>query len=658
MSGVTTTCTQEFRPFSGEEFLGSLRDSGLFTPAEVQTIVSALPGGVPPADGEALIQRLTAEGRLTAFQAAAVRDRRFEELLLDDYEVLDRLGAGGMGTVYKARHRRMKRLVAIKILSAKVAQTPHFVKRFQREVEAAARLSHPNVVMAFDAGEARAGHFLVMEFVNGRDLASEVQKAGPLSPRVAVDCVLQAARALEYAHAQGVIHRDIKPANLLRDSHGVVKVADLGLARIHDPLAASTEEARGLTQAGTIMGTVDFMPPEQAMGSTGIDQRADIYSLGCTLFFLIAGRPPYAGETLMAILVQHREAPIPSLGESGWTIPDSLNAVFRRMVAKKPDDRFASMTEVLRALEAVVLPAETEPRQRTVAPTAPVDLNAPTVGALSATESAPNLPASVSGAAKSVVGVQNVLLVEPSRAQSVIIRKYLQESGIPEASTAASGRQALEIARSVRPQAVLSAMHLPDMTGLQLAQQLAADAALRGAGFVLITSKADTPAPELADRPAHVILLPKPFDAAGLVRALTQATRGTSAGGADPASWKVLLIDDSPAARSHVRSVLSSLGFSRFTEAADGAAAIALLAAESFDLVVTDFNMPGSDGQAVVEFIRQGHHPSLPVLMVTTETNPARLEAVNKLGVSAILGKDFKPEAVRPVIDRILRRNT
>src|SRR5262249_50600991 len=277
---------------------------------------------------------------LTAFQAAAVKDRQFEALVIGNYVILDRLGAGGMGTVFKARHRRMKRVVAIKVLSKQVAESETFVQRFQREVEAVARLSHPNIVMAFDADEAEAGHFLVMEYVNGRDLDSEVKTNGPLPVPDAVDCVLQAARALAYAHAQGIIHRDIKPANLLRDVSGAVKVADLGLARFNDTLGKPVGESSGITQAGTIMGTVDFMPPEQALGLTNIDQRADIYSLGCTLYFLLTGQPVFPGKTLMAILLKHREAPIPSLRGKCPMAPEALDQTFQRMVAKKPEERF------------------------------------------------------------------------------------------------------------------------------------------------------------------------------------------------------------------------------------------------------------------------------------------------------------------------------
>src|SRR5262245_12350875 len=296
---------------SREQFFQNLSDSGLFTQEEVSKARVTL-SEVEAPDGEAAARQLIAGGKLTSFQAAAVRERRFEGLVIGNYEVLDRLGQGGMGTVFKARHRRMKRVVAIKVLSREVAKSENFIKRFQREVEAVARLNHPNIVMAYDADEAEVGHFLVMEFVNGRDLASEVQKRGSLRAAEALDCTLQAARALEYSHSQGNIHRYIKPANRLRDFSGLVKVADLGLARFEES-GGKPDDASALTQAGTIMGTADYMSPEQAMGAANIDHRTDIYSLGCTLCFLLLGKPPYQGPTMMAVLLKHRDAPIPSL---------------------------------------------------------------------------------------------------------------------------------------------------------------------------------------------------------------------------------------------------------------------------------------------------------------------------------------------------------
>ena len=243
----------------------------------------------------------------------------------------------------------MKRLAAIKVLAATVAGEEAFAQRFQREVETLAHLHHPNIVMAFDAGECHAGPFLVMEFVEGRDLASEVREGGPLSLIDAVSCVLQAARGLEYAHAQGLVHRDVKPANLLRDTTGVVKVADLGVARINTPLYA--EQERSLTQAGGVLGTVDYMAPEQALDSTMIDGRADIYSLGCTLYYLLTGRPPYSGTSIMSLMVQHRETPPPLLLHARPDVPDFLNAIYLHMVAKKVEHRHPNMAAVIAEFE-------------------------------------------------------------------------------------------------------------------------------------------------------------------------------------------------------------------------------------------------------------------------------------------------------------------
>ncbi|MGH7169600.1 MAG: serine/threonine-protein kinase, partial [Gemmataceae bacterium] len=337
---------------SREDFLRNLVDSTLFPQEEIATTMAPLRPSTMD-DGAGLAEQLIAAGKLTRFQADAIRERRFEELVIGNYQVLDRLGAGAMGTVYKVRHRRMKRVVALKLLSREIAKSTKLVQRFQREVEAVARLNHPNIVMAHDADEAEAGHFLVMEFVNGRDLATEVQQRGSLPVAEAVDCIVQSARGLAYAHEQGVIHRDIKPANLLRDVNGVVKVADLGLARFNDSFDRPAEEMNALTQAGTIMGTIDFMPPEQAMGLTNIDHRADIYSLGCTLYFLLNARPPYQGPSLMAVLLKHREASIPALSASRSDVPAALEHVFRRMMAKKPEERPPSLSEVVRDLEAL-----------------------------------------------------------------------------------------------------------------------------------------------------------------------------------------------------------------------------------------------------------------------------------------------------------------
>jgi serine/threonine protein kinase len=648
---------------SRDEYLRNLRESGLFSKEEMDRTLADLQGS-QGTDGEATAHGLVAAGKLTPFQAAAVRERQFEELVIGSYQVLDRLGAGGMGTVYKARHRRMKRVVAIKVLRRSLGQDEKFVQRFQREVEAVACLSHPNIVMAHDAGEAEVGYFLVMEFVNGRDLATEVQQRGPLPVGEAVGCLVQAAQALEYAHSQGIIHRDIKPANLLRDVHGVVKVADLGLARFNDSLGRPAEEMNALTQAGSIMGTVDFMPPEQALGLTNIDHRADIYSLGCTLHYLLVGQPPYQAPTMMAVLLKHREAPIASLCDARPEIPAALDQIFRRMVAKKPEERFTSMAEVVRALESLegVPDATSVPMVKPVAP--PITGLTPTVDIHPGLQdtgrpASSNQTLDLKPAKLTDPGEVTVLLVEPSRSQAVIIRSYLQKLGFPDVPTAPSGQKALEMARSAPPRVILSAMHLADMTGVQLAQKMQAEPPLSSTGFVLITSQADAQEANLLSQAGHTVRLPKPFDQDQLAQALAVATGSpaqmtlTASPGAKR-SLRVLIADDSSAARIHIRTVLAGLGLRSIAEVADGAEAVALLEKESYDLVVTDYTMPRLDGRELIDFIRhRSAIPTVPIIMVTTETDSAKLDAVRQLGVSAICDKSFKPEVVRGILRRL-----
>jgi serine/threonine protein kinase len=639
------------KQISRDQLIRNLSDSGLFSQEEIEAI--RIPSDPREADGDALTQRLIAAGKLTTFQAAAVREGRLDELVIGNYEVLDRLGAGGMGTVYKAKHRRMKRVVAIKVLSRNIGESEKFIQRFQREVEAVARLSHPNIVMAHDADEAEVGHFLVMEFVNGRDLASEVQGRGPLPVAEAVECIAQTARALDYAHEQGIIHRDIKPANLLRDVSGVVKVADLGLARFNDALGQPPEEAAALTQAGTIMGTVDFMPPEQALGLTDVDHRADIYSLGCTLHFLLIGRPPFQGPTIMATLLQHRDAPIPSLRTTRSEVPAALDELFKRMVAKKREDRFASMAEVVRALEGIPIAdrgvplADSEPIRKSVpaADTGAAEVTNQTVDFMPAPAPAP--------------AGMTVLLVEPSRSQAVIIRGFLQKLGIENVTTVPSGEKALESTRAGVPGVVISAMHLSDMTGVQLAQKMRAEEPLSCTGFILISSQGDAEEVNLLSQIGNTVRLAKPFDQEQLAQALSAATgplrlRTLVAAPNVRSDLRVLLVDDSAAARRHVRTVLTGLGLDRITEAVDGAEALTLLGKETFDLVVTDYNMPYLDGRGLVDFIRhRSSTPSVPVIMVTTETDPAKLEAVRQLGVAGVCDKSFKPEVVKGILERL-----
>jgi serine/threonine protein kinase len=326
-----------------EEFVKQLADSGVIAPGKLESFV---PPKAQPKDAQELARQLVQSKQLTKFQVQEIYQGRAKTLILGNYTILDKIGAGGMGQVFKAEHRRMKRVVAIKTLPKAFLKDGAAVARFQREVEAAAKLSHPNIVAAFDADEAGGVNFFVMEYVAGSDLSALVKKCGPLNVAKAVNYILQAARGLDYAHKHGVIHRDIKPANLLLDSEGTVKILDMGLARFDSGSNAATQAE--LTGSGAVMGTVDYMAPEQALSAKHADARADIYSLGFSLYYLLTGRAAFDGDSLMAKLLAHREQPTPTLGAD---VPEEVQAVFQKMVAKKVEDRFQTMSEVVAALE-------------------------------------------------------------------------------------------------------------------------------------------------------------------------------------------------------------------------------------------------------------------------------------------------------------------
>jgi serine/threonine protein kinase len=270
---------------------------------------------------------------------------------LGDYRIVSRLGSGGMGAVYRAVHERMGREVAVKLLRPEIQKNPMLLQRFDREVRAAAKLSHPNIVAALDAREHDGLHFLVTELVEGRDLDQTVRLSGALPIVDAVECVLQAARGLAYAHSQGVIHRDIKPANLLRSKAGTVKILDMGLARLSNT-DSSTDV--NLTGTGVMMGTAAYMPPEQARDTRKADARSDLYSLGCTLFYLLTGRTAFSGTTQMDMILSHVNQPIPSLRQINAQIPLAVDRIFQRLVAKSPDDRFQSAEEFIPVLQSAL----------------------------------------------------------------------------------------------------------------------------------------------------------------------------------------------------------------------------------------------------------------------------------------------------------------
>ena len=273
-------------------------------------------------------------------------------VLSDRYEIHRRLARGGMAQVYLARDRALDRPVAVKELVAEFATDPSFVERFRREAQAAANLSHPNVVGVYDWGAQDGTYFIVMEYIDGPSLSKVLRSEGPLHPRRAAEVAAEVAAGLGFAHSRGVVHRDVKPGNVLLTRSGEAKVTDFGIARA---LSSPDED---LTQAGSVMGTATYFSPEQAQGLP-VDPRSDLYSLGVVLYELVTGRPPFAGETPLAIAYKHvqDEAPFPSTVMSG--LPRPLEAIIMKLLAKSPDGRYANAEEVRADLNRFLADAPT-----------------------------------------------------------------------------------------------------------------------------------------------------------------------------------------------------------------------------------------------------------------------------------------------------------
>jgi serine/threonine protein kinase len=373
-------------PDSAHKVLHELTAAGLLSADQATKFDAELKTG-----SEALLSRLVADGHITEYQAQKFRDGQASDIYFGDYVVLDKLGQGGMGTVLLAKHRRMDREVAIKVLPVTVLDSKAAVARFFQEVKVAAQLTHPNIVHAYDAGEHHGFQYLVMEFVPGHDLARVLSELGPIPPMLALDYITQAAAGLQYAHRKGVVHRDIKPSNLLLDDEGMIKILDMGLARIGGGF--DDEDSRALTTTGQMMGTVEYMSPEQAEDTRVADARSDIYSLGCTLYRLITGNGPFTRDTVVKTILAHRDAKIPSIA-MGFPEDPMIENLFQKMIAKNPDDRFQSTTLLLEALRAIA-----EGESMTEFPSNPVPAPAQSYGA-SRTESSSSGTGSVDAIGK------------------------------------------------------------------------------------------------------------------------------------------------------------------------------------------------------------------------------------------------------------------
>jgi serine/threonine protein kinase len=328
---------------NAEQLLGVLKKSNLLTPEQFDVVRQL---AAETADPRLVMSQVVKRGLLTRWQAQQIYSG-VSTLCLGKYKLLDKIGAGGMGTVYRAEHAAMGRIVALKVISRNLTSNPEAVARFHREVHSAARLNHPNIVTAYDADNRGDTHFLVMEHVEGSSLEAWLKQHGRLPIDWACECARQAALGLDHAHKKGMVHRDIKPRNILVASDGPgmlpsVKILDMGLARFGQ---RGPEEGE-LTRSDQILGTPDFMAPEQAEDSRTADIRSDIYSLGCTLFKLLTGQVPFPGESVAEKLTARLERDAPRLRTLRPEAPPGLENVLAKMLARRAEDRYQTPAEV------------------------------------------------------------------------------------------------------------------------------------------------------------------------------------------------------------------------------------------------------------------------------------------------------------------------
>jgi serine/threonine-protein kinase len=394
-----------------DDVLAALRDSGLFAPDEFAALEREL---APLADPRAVLAHLFKRDRVTRYQLGKVLSGRAADLFIGPYVITDRLGSGGMGKVYRGREVATGAAVALKVIRAALVENPTVRGRYAREVQTAGQLNHPNIVRVLDAGEANGRVYMAMEFVDGIDLARMMREFETLAVPEACEYARQAALGLAHAHASGFVHRDVKPSNVVvagerhlpqATERAVVKLLDLGLSRAIDPLDMVAPD---LTRDHTVVGTPDYMAPEQARDSKGVDARADLYGLGCTMYFLLTGRVPFAAASgaIEKILAHQAEMPPPLQGLRP-EVPAAVAEIVMKLMAKRPSDRIQTAAEVAQLLAPHARypkdspPVEVVPRRR------PKEANTDTRSSRS------TLPTSSTGGPTSSVGSLEMFELSP-----------------------------------------------------------------------------------------------------------------------------------------------------------------------------------------------------------------------------------------------------
>lgn len=376
------------------DLLPLIRRSGILSDREFEEVCGKILRGEYPRDSSALAKRLVAEQVLTEFQASRLLLNKTKGFVIGRYVVLDRVGEGNKGRVFKAQHKLMGRLVALKIIAPQIAHRASSIARFYREMRLLGRLDHPNVVRAFDADQIGDLLYIVMEYVAGRDLEQLLQDRGPLPPAEVAAYMAQAALGLSHAHDRGIVHRDVKPTNLLLSEEGVVKVLDLGLGALME----ADSETSFATAAGHSVGTLIYMSPEQASASD-VDGRSDLFNLGCTMYHLLTGQIPYPGETVVECLTRRAQGkPVP-ITDLRPDLPPRLVEVLDKLLAHRPEDRFQTAAEVAVALQAIAVHGKSALRpDRRPPPHSAMKASAPNPHASQALSTGSESPIALSGA--------------------------------------------------------------------------------------------------------------------------------------------------------------------------------------------------------------------------------------------------------------------
>lgn len=295
-------------------------------------------------------------GLITRWQSEKILQGKYKGFFLGKHKLLGHIGSGGMSSVYLAEHTVMKHLRAVKVLPKSKLGKTSYLERFQREAKAIASLNHPNIVRAYDIDNEKDTHYIVMEYVEGVDLQILVQKHGPLPYAIVADYIAQAAHGLQHSHDSGLIHRDVKPANLLINKDGVIKVLDLGLALFQDQSDASLT----MEYNDKVLGTADYLAPEQALNSHTVDNRADIYGLGCTMYFLLTGHPPFPDGSIASRIAKHQNVMPADIRTDRPDCPGELDGICVKMMQKDPKYRYPDCTTVAQVLEAWLKKYQTE----------------------------------------------------------------------------------------------------------------------------------------------------------------------------------------------------------------------------------------------------------------------------------------------------------